>query len=120
MSFNTNPLFKWASLVLLAGSLAGCGGSAQSRMSRYEKAFNTAPQELKAQWDIALNAVKSKDYAVAVGTLNQIAVITNLAPEQAVAVREVSTAVSDEMYDAANKGDPKAKQAIEDLRKSRR
>lgn len=115
-----NPLFKWASLVWLAISVAGCGSSAQSKMSRYEKAFNAAPPELKAQWDTALNALKSKDYAVAVGTLNQIAVITNLAPEQAVAVREVSTAASDEMYDAANKGDPKAKQAIEDLRKLRR
>jgi hypothetical protein len=89
-------------------------------MSRYEKAFNTAPPELKAQWDTALNALKSKDYSVALGTLNQIAVVTNLGPQQAEAVREVSTAVSDEMYDAANKGDPKAKQAIEDLRKSRR
>jgi hypothetical protein len=43
--------------------------------------------------------------------------MTNLAPQQAEAVREVSTAVSDEMYEAANKGDAKAKQAIEDLRK---
>lgn len=120
MASVTNRLVRLGFPLLLALSLAGCGGSAQSRMSHYEKAFNTAPPEVKAQWDTALNALKSKDYAAALGTLNQIAAITNLAPEQAVAVREVSTAASDEMYDAANKGDAKAKQAIEDLRKSRR
>lgn len=120
MTAITKPFFRLGCFLLVVGSLAGCGGSAQSRMSRHEKAFNAAPPEVKAQWDTALNALKSKDYAVALGTLNQIAVITNLAAEQAVAVREVSTAASDEMYDAANRGDPKAKQAIEDLRKSRR
>lgn len=112
-----NPLVRAGVPLLIALCLAGCGGSAESRMSHYDKAFGSAPPELKTQWDSALNAVKSKDYAVALGTLNKLAVITNLAPQQAEAVREVSTAVSDEMYEAANKGDAKAKQAIEDLRK---
>ena len=111
-------LLAGACLLLVAG-LCGCGGSAQSSMARHENAFNAAPAELKAQWQDALNAARSKDYAAALGALNKIAAATNLEPQQADAVREVSTSVSDEMYDAANKGDPKAKQAIDDLRKAR-
>jgi len=110
-------LVGYASLLLLIGSVTGCGGSAQSKVSRYNKAFEAAPPELKAQWESALNAVRSKDYAVALGSLTKIATNTSLAPQQATAVREISTSVSDEMYNAANNGDSKVKQAIEDLRK---
>ena len=113
------PILRLAFLLQLAVGLAGCSRSAQSRISRHDNAFRNAPPELKMQWEAALSAAKSKDYSVALGTLFKMAVLTNLAPEQAQAVRDVSTVVTDEVYDVANQGDPKAKQAIDDLRKIR-
>jgi hypothetical protein len=103
-------------LASIAIILPGCGGS-KSAASRGDKAFQSAPAETRSEWDTACAAIKANDYAAAITTLQKLSTTPGLSAEQTHAVQETATAVSDEMYAAANKGDARAKQAIADLRK---
>ena len=103
-------------LLLTSCVLIGCGG-ASSAASRGDKLFNNASPEIKADWKTASGAVRSNDYAMALATLGKLGARTDLTPEQQKCITDLSKSVSDQMYDAANKGDAKAKQALEDLRK---
>ncbi len=103
-------------MIALAGLLAvGCGKSASANA----KAFDSASPEIKATWDKAQTAAKAKDYATALLTFQQLQARTDLTPDQIKAVGEAATAVSDQMYEASNKGDPAAEKAIETMRKAR-
>ena len=105
-------------VIAFAGlALSGCGGSPKSAASRGDKAFQSAPAEIKSAWDTAKKAIQANDYAVALSTLQNLTTNQGLSADQTRALQETATAVSDQMYAAANKGDPKAKQAIDDLRK---
>ncbi|HEY9175627.1 MAG TPA: hypothetical protein VI136_25390 [Verrucomicrobiae bacterium] len=107
-----------ATLVLaaLVGFLAiGCGKSAGSGA----KAFNSANAEIKAIWDKGMAAATAKDYATALLTFRQLSARTDLTPDQVKAVEQTATAVNDQMYEAANKGDAEALKAIEVMRKAR-
>ncbi|HYG34230.1 MAG TPA: hypothetical protein VEC99_05575 [Clostridia bacterium] len=106
-------------LTVIGLMLAGCGSkSAQSVATERSKVFQSAPAEVKTDWDAAMSAVKTSDYATAVLTLRKLAMQTNLTQEQIDAVSKTSVAVSDQMYAAANKGDPKAEEALQTLRKA--
>lgn len=96
---------------------AGCGPDAKSAAAKGARAFETAPAEVKADWQTAMGAIKANDFGLALATLGKLGSQTNLTPQQSQCVRDTSKAMSDLMYDAANKGDAKAKQALEDLRK---
>jgi hypothetical protein len=114
-----NPLFKFSPIVLLGLLLAGCGGSPQSVATRGAKAFQSAPPETKAAWDAAIAAIKTNGYTSASLALQQLMTQPGLTPQQTRAAQETGTALSDQMYEAANKGDANAKQAIDELRKLR-
>jgi nicotinamide riboside kinase len=106
-------------IVALVGvAVTGCSKDAKSIASSGTTAFQSAPPETKAAWESALAAVKSDDYAAAILALQKLHGQAGLNPEQIQAVEKTATAVSDQMYAAANKGDPNAKKAIEDLRKT--
>ena len=66
---------------------------------------------------LIMEFMKADDYVGATLTLRTLYVQTNLTPEQKKAIEDAQKAVSDKMYDAANKGDAKAKGALEELRK---
>lgn len=66
---------------------------------------------------MAIAAAKTNGYVTAILTLKQLQRETNLTPEQAKAVTETLTALNDQMFKAAGKGDPNAKQAVEQLQK---
>lgn len=105
-------------IVVLAGlALSGCGGSPQSAASRGDKAFQSAPAEIKSSWETAKKAIQANDYAVALTSLQNLTTNQGLSADQTHALQETATAVSDQMYAAANKGDPKAKEALDQLRK---
>ncbi len=117
---NLNIRLKWLAGLALAGLVAvaasGCGKSAESAASDAGKLFASAPPETKATWEAAQTAVKANDYATALLALRRIRLHPGLTPEQVAAVDKTSLAVSDQMYEAANKGDANAKKAIETMR----
>jgi len=101
---------------LIALAFMGCSKSATSVGSHHAEAFQSADAQTKALWDTALAAVKTNGYAVAFVTLKSLQAQPGLTPQQLQAVNETATAVSDQMYAAANRNDPAALQAIEELR----
>ena len=101
---------------LSLGVLGGCGGSPQSSAARGDSAFRSASPELKAGWEKARTAVSQNDYAGGITNLQKLASAPGLTPEQKRAIQETATAVSDQMYAAANRGEPGAKKALEILR----
>jgi hypothetical protein len=107
-----------AVLALTVFCLAGCGSkSASSLGSSNAKLFAAAPASVKSQWDAASAAIATNGYTPAIVALKNLQQ-QSLSPEQLKAVNDTVTAVSDQMYAAANKGDAAAKQAIQDLRKA--
>ncbi len=97
--------------------MPGCSKSASSVGSRNTKAFQSANPETKASWDTALAAMNTNGFVTATVALMKLQQVPSLTPDQLKAVNETVTAVSDQMYAAANKGDANAKNAIEELRK---
>lgn len=117
---NSMTLNKTILVSLAAASLLifGCGGEKKFTAvdPARDKVFQSASAEVKTQWDQAIGAVKSNDYFTATMSLKGLFQNPALTPEQKKAVTETSQAVSDNMYDAANKGDESAKNAISAIR----
>jgi hypothetical protein len=84
-----------------------------------EKAFANAPAEIKEAWQKASDAAKSNDYTGALLLLQDLRARPGLSAEQGQAAERTAAAVSDRMYDAAAKGDAKAKEALDQMRKAR-
>ena len=114
-----NPLLKLSPLILSGLLLSGCGGSPQSAAARGDKAFRTAPPETKAAWNSAVAAIKTNGYAAASLSLQTVLTQPGLTSEQTQVAQQTATSLSDQMYDAANKGDASAKAALDELRKMR-
>ena len=64
-------------------------------------------------------AIKTNGYVAATLAIQKVMEQPGLTPKQTQAAQETGVALSDQMYEAANKGDANAKQAIDDLRKLR-
>lgn len=64
-------------------------------------------------------AMKTNGYAEAIFQLQELREKSGLSAEQTKVVDQTSTAISDKMYDMANKDDPAAKKALERLRGGR-
>lgn len=95
--------------------LAGCRKSASTLGSRNASLFKAATPEIKLQWDTATAAMATNGFVPAMVALKKLQQ-AGLTSEQTAAVGATATAVSDEMYAAANKGDARAKEAIVTLR----
>lgn len=119
-NMNLTSLVKLLAVVVIAGlTMIGCGKSASSIGAGNTKAFDTADAATKASWEFALSAMKSNDYAAAILTFQRLLSQPTLTPEQSRAAADTMSSVSDQMTAAAAKGDAKAKEAIDALRKSR-
>ena len=104
---------------LLVVWASGCGRSGASLGARNSKLFQSADAQTKGNWETAMAALKTNGFLVSIVALQSLQQRGNLTPEQLKAVNETVTAVSDEMYAAANRGDANAKQQIQDLGKLR-
>jgi len=115
MTLNTGILACVAAVSLL---VSGCGGEKKFTAvdPARDKVFASATAEVKGQWDQAMGAVKSNDYFTATMSLKGLFQNPALTPDQKKAVTETAQAVSDNMYEAANKGDASAKDAITAIR----
>lgn len=101
---------------------SGCGGGSAKDPNKlgaqYDPLFASADEETKVCWQTATGALQTNGYAVTILAVRTMLQTGKLTPEQAQAARETATAASDKMYEAANKGDAQAVQAIEELRKA--
>lgn len=103
-------------LLLAVGFLAIAGIACNKSVSSSGSALQTASPEVKKGWGAAMAAMTTNGYAVAIMELQKIRQLPGVSATQGKAIDEASTKISDQMYAAANKDDPKAKAAIEDLR----
>lgn len=100
--------------LVLAGAV-GCGNDTAT-LSAGNKLFQTADPQIKAQWAEAAAAIETNGFLTAMLSLQKLQ-RASLTPEQLAAVNATATRVSNDMYDAANKGDASASEAIAKLRK---
>ncbi len=111
---------QWLGLALVAliPLVAGCGKQQASTTigSKEDKAFATAPAEIKSAWDKGRAAMGSNDFIGATLTMQKLRAQAGLSGDQRAAIDQAMVAVSDAMYDAANRGDAKAIEAINKLR----
>src|SRR3954463_3581651 len=102
--------------LVCTGLLPGCSKKDQAKAANQAKAFDAAAPGLKAEWDKILAGAAADDYATAISTCRKLQARTDLSEEQRTAVNDTMTVVNDKMTTAAEKGDAKARRAIEDLR----
>jgi len=107
---------KSAALLVTVGFLALAGIACNKSVSSSGSALQTASPEVKKGWDVAMTAMKTNGYAVAITELQKIRQLPGVSATQGKAIDEASTKISEQMYAAANKDDPKAKAALEELR----
>jgi hypothetical protein len=96
-----------------------CGGckknSATGPTTSDIKAFDTATPEVKQVWQTALQADRTNDYAGGI-TLYFSLMREDLTPAQQEVVAKLSTSLKQRLSDAAQKGDPAAQAAVQELR----
>lgn len=102
-------------MALVLAAAVGCGKDTAS-LSSGNKLFQSANPQIKAQWNTAAAAIETNGFLTAMLSLQKLQQ-ANLTPEQLAAVNATATRVSNDMYDAANKGDASANEAIASLRK---
>ncbi len=107
---------KAAALFVTMGFIALAGIACNKSVSSSGSALQTASPEVKKGWDVAMAAMKTNGYAVAIMELQKTRQLPAVSATQGKAIDDASTKISEQMYAAANKDDPKAKAAIEDLR----
>lgn len=110
----------WCSLLLGAGlvALCGCGrNAADTGAAVPQQVFDNSVPELKQVWDRALEADRTNDF-VGAQTLLYALTRSRLTPSQDQAVRGEMATVSKRMSDLAEKGDPAALKALEELRRN--
>jgi hypothetical protein len=118
-----------AVLVVLGG---GCRKSATESPSaapvtkpaeaatQLQQAFVSAPAEVKQTATAASEALRAADYEAAMRSLQAMKARQDLTPQQSMAVHESSAALEARLIAAMERGDPNAKRAYEQLRRSRR
>jgi hypothetical protein len=109
-----------AIVVVLATDLflTGCGKRGLPRSVSDTKAFETASEEIKADWSKAVSAATTNDYATAIITCRKLQMIKELTPQQVTAINATISALNQEILEGLQKGDPSAIQANETIMKS--
>ena len=113
---------KHAFLLILVGCLMGLTGCGDSQKSEAEKAaraarksFDTAPEELKTQYQALKSALDSDDLPKAMEALNKLNK-AELTVEQQMAVAELNQSLVLKASTAAQNGDEKAAKFLLELR----
>lgn len=106
-------------VALVGLMVSGCGKNAASVGDSKSKLFATADPAVKAGWDRGIAALKTNDFAVAIVNFQQLLAQPGLTPDQSQAVADTLATANEQMTAAASKGDAKAREAIDELRKMR-
>jgi hypothetical protein len=107
----------WTCLCAIAISVVGCDKKAASNVPQNTNSFASADARIKNDWETIQASAATNNYVVAILTCRKMQALAELTPDQRDAVNSVMTDVNDRMTTAAQKGDPAALRAIEDLRK---
>ena len=110
-----HSFFVIAAVVIVAAS---CSKSSSS-IGGNSKAFDRAPAMVKASWSKAVTCAQTNDCVGATILLKELRT-QPLTPEQSAAVEASLKSVTETMYTAADRGDPAAQKAIEELKKRSR
>ena len=103
-------------LLTMGFATTGCGNKGGPSVASDSKAFEVASPEIKTDWEKARSAAASHDYATAILTCRRLQTQGGLTPQQLTAVTGAITAVNNQLLEAAQKGDQKAIQALEEVR----
>jgi len=101
-------------IVVLALVIPGCKKNAGGKAPNIS-AFDTAPEEIKQVWNLALAADKTNDYYTAEGMLYDL-IRREISPAQTEAARAQLVITHHRMQDGVEKGEPEAKAAFEKIR----
>ncbi len=114
------PYFALTNLVLGLVFLicTGCGNGSVKLSASESSAFDSAPADLKQQWEKALAADKLNDYATAQTLLDGLLQV-QLNDDQKQALNKERDGFSQRLLAAADKNNPAAIKAIQDSQKSR-
>jgi hypothetical protein len=109
-------LILHASLLVVAGVvLSGCGNGAYELSAQEKAAFNDAKPEIKTAWENGRKADSANDYLGA--STNYRALLSQpISPQQLVAVQTALDGLNQRMNEAAAKGSPAAKNALDALK----
>ncbi|HSA03327.1 MAG TPA: hypothetical protein P5055_21575 [Candidatus Paceibacterota bacterium] len=114
-------------MAVLAAALlvVGCGGGEKSvsvddAAAGAQKAFAAAGAEVKGAIDKAVTAYRANDFVGAVVMLQSVQDAPNLTADQTKAIDDLTRAVYEKLAALVEKGDPKAQQALGQLRNMRR
>ena len=97
-------------------SLAGCGKESTPKTVVNPKAFDTASETVKADWQKITTAADAKDYATAILTGRKLQSQGQLTPEQLDELNATITTVNSQMTTAAQAGNPEALKAVQTIR----
>ncbi len=111
------PLILKAAMMAAFITLMGCNRQAPSTVTADPKTFESASAEIKADWDKALAAAATNDYATALLTCRKLQGLEALTPDQRAAVAKTMAAVEARLMDAAQKGDANATNALAEIRR---
>jgi predicted small lipoprotein YifL len=106
-----------AILLMVVLAIEGCGKKGIPKVASDTKDFEAASPEIKADWEKAISAVASHDYAAAILTCRKLQMQKELTPEQRTAVIDTITAENNQLLDGLKEGDQNAIQANEEVRK---
>ena len=123
LTWYSSALSKIRELVIFALifqflSLAGCTKSTPGITSEQRSAFDSAPAEIKKMWQDALAADKVNDYTRVQALLLDLQT-KEMSKEQQQALVDEFDAYGQRLLAAAEKGNPDAKNALDDWRKAR-
>ncbi len=107
-----HQLVVWVALVSL---IAGCSKGPASIAGK-SKVFDSAPAAVKEFWTQAVACAQTNDYAGATLRLMELRK-QELTPAQSAAVEASLKTVTEALYAAADRGDPAAQKAIDELKK---
>lgn len=99
---------------------AGASVKPKEAATQLQQAFASAPVEVQQTAKAASQALRAADYEAAVKNIQEIKAKPNLSVEQGMAIHSSEQALEARLIAAMEAGDPRAKQAYEQLRKSRR
>ena len=107
-----------ALLCLALVLVAGCGQKTAKLMADQNKAFDSAPAEVKQTWKNALAADKANDYVAAAASLDSLKKMI-LSDEQGKVLEAERDAFGQRLIQAIDKNNPSAIQAVKNSQKAR-
>jgi hypothetical protein len=103
--------------VLMVVATGGCTKKPAAHPTPTPETFAAASPKLKADWESVCAAAAVTNYVTVILTGRRMQGAVDLTSEQQTAVNEILTDFSEQMTAAAQKGDPAALKAIEEIRK---